>query len=579
MRNSRYFLFALLLLGACKSQESATTRVQTPAAKDALTPSQRADVTYLFFNANKEKILGNYNAAADLFAEVIRKDPGNAAAMYELAGIFIEQKKFGDALFFAKSAYSINPANEWYAQTYAEVLQRNRRFTEAAAVWEQQVKRNPDRSDFYLQWADALIFADKPAEAVKAYDKLEDRTGVNKDISTAKARIYQRMGKNDMAVSELQKLIANDPNDPQAYGMLAEVYQAMGQKEKALETYNRILEIDPDNPFIHLSLADYYRSNGEKEKSVVELKKAFNNPELGIETKISILSSYYALIELHPELREQAMEMTELLVKTHPSDPRAFAVRGDFLIQEKKYEEARVAYRKAQELGSKEFTVISQILFLDSQLQDWDAMIRDSEEAMNLFPDQPLVYFFNGIANSQKKQFAKAVASLNAGVKLVVDNKELESNFYASLGDAYQELKDFTRSDENYDKALDIDPKNANVLNNYAYYLSVRGERLEKAEQMSKLSNELEPNQASYEDTYGWIMFRLGRYNDAKEWIGKSLKNGSDNSATVLEHYGDVLFKLGDSAGALDYWQRAKNAGEGASEFLEKKILERKYVE
>ena len=72
MRNSRYFLFALLLLGACKSQESATTRVQTPAAKDALTPSQRADVTYLFFNANKEKILGNYNAAADLFAEVIR---------------------------------------------------------------------------------------------------------------------------------------------------------------------------------------------------------------------------------------------------------------------------------------------------------------------------------------------------------------------------------------------------------------------------------------------------------------------------------------------------------------------------
>ena len=426
---------------------------------------------------------------------------------------------------------------------------------------------------------DALIFADKPAEAVKAYDKLEDRTGVNKDISTAKARIYQRMGKNDMAVSELQKLIANDPNDPQAYGMLAEVYQAMGQKEKALETYNRILEIDPDNPFIHLSLADYYRSNGEKEKSVVELKKAFNNPELGIETKISILSSYYALIELHPELREQAMEMTELLVKTHPSDPRAFAVRGDFLIQEKKYEEARVAYRKAQELGSKEFTVISQILFLDSQLQDWDAMIRDSEEAMNLFPDQPLVYFFNGIANSQKKQFAKAVVSLNAGVKLVVDNKELESNFYASLGDAYQELKDFTRSDENYDKALDIDPKNANVLNNYAYYLSVRGERLEKAEQMSKLSNELEPNQASYEDTYGWIMFRLGRYNDAKEWIGKSLKNSNDNSATVLEHYGDVLFKLGDSTGALDYWQRAKNAGEGASEFLEKKILERKYIE
>lgn len=579
MQTSRYLLLAFLTLGACKSQQPAVKQSSVPAAKDALTPSQRADVTYLFFNANKEKILGNYNAAADLFAEVIRKDPGNAAAMYELAGIYIEQKKFADALFFAKSAYSIDPGNEWFAQTYAEVLQRNRRFAEAAAVWEQQVKRNPDRSDFYLQWADALIFADKPGDAVKAYDKLETLTGVNKDISTAKARIYQRMGKNELAVSELQKLIASDPNDPQAYGMLAEVFQAMGQKEKALETYNRILQIDPDNPFIHLSLADFYRSNGEKEKSVAELKQAFNNPELGIETKISILSSYYALIELHPELKEQALEMTELLVKAHPSDPRAFAVRGDFLIQEKDYANARVSYRKALELGSKEFTVFSQILFLDSQLQDWDAMVRDSEEAMNLFPDQPLVYFFNGIAYSQKKQYAKSVASLNAGVKLVVDNKELESNFYASLGDAYQELKDFARSDENYDRALEIDPDNANVLNNYAYYLSVRGERLDKAEQMSKRSNELEPDQASYEDTYGWIMFRQGKYNEAKEWIGKSLKNGSDKSATVLEHYGDVLYKLGDEAGALDYWQRAKNAGEGASEFLERKILERKFVE
>jgi Tfp pilus assembly protein PilF len=162
---------------------------------------------------------------------------------------------------------------------------------------------------------------------------------------------------------------------------------------------------------------------------------------------------------------------------------------------------------------------------------------------------------------------------------MVVDNKGLESQFYASLGDAYNEMKNYPKSDENYDKALEINPKDATVLNNYAYYLSVRGEELEKAERMSRTSNELEPTSASYQDTYGWIMYKQGKYSDAKTWIEKSLSNGSDSSATVLEHYGDVLFRIGDTTKALEYWMKAKAAGEGASEFLDKKILEKKIFE
>jgi predicted negative regulator of RcsB-dependent stress response len=62
-------------------------------------------------------------------------------------------------------------------------------------------------------------------------------------------------------------------------------------------------------------------------------------------------------------------------------------------------------------------------------------------------------------------------------------------------------------------------------------------------------------------------------------WIEKSLANGSDKSATVLEHYGDVVFHLGDNAKALEYWQKAKAAGDGASDFLERKILEKRIFE
>ncbi len=577
---NRFFNFILLLLifsTGCKSTQTSQSGKNSLSSK--MSSAQKAEVTTIFFNASKEKILGNPDNAASLYSEVIRKDPGNAASMYELANIYVDQKKYADALFFSKSAYLIDRRNSWYAMSYAEVLQKNKKFNEAAEVLGRLVQDFPDNSDFYFEWANGLIYAERPGDAIKAYDKLESQIGLTRDVSLQKTRLYQRMNKPEKAIDELKKLITNDPKDAQLYGMLAEIYQSMGNKEKALETYDMILKIDPDNPYIHLSLADFYRSNGEKEKSVDELKKAFLNKELDIDTKISILSSYYALIGVHPELQEQALEMCQLLISSHPSEPHAHAVYGDFLNQAKKFSQAREEYLKAKSLGSKEFIVYSQILFLDSQLQLWDSLKTDSKEAIEIFPDQPVVYFFNGIANIQMKNFTEAVSVLNSGVKMVVDNKNLEGQFYTNLGDAYNELKNYIKSDESYEKALSINPDDANVLNNYAYYISIRGERLEKAEEMSRKSNELEPTQASYQDTYGWIMYKQDKFDDAKMWIEKAMTNGADKSAAVLEHYGDILFKLGDINKAIENWQKAKDAGDGASEFLDRKILEKKLFE
>jgi tetratricopeptide (TPR) repeat protein len=566
------FLFCTCFFIACKSSKPSTGNSSARSSSDL----EKAEVLNLFYNANKEKILGNLNNAAELFSEVLRKDAGNHAAMYELANIYSEQKRFGDALFFIRSAYRLDSKNLWYALSLAEIYQKNKKFNEATQVLEQLVKDYPDRVDFYFEWATALVFADKPSEAIKVYDRLEEKIGVTKEVTVQKSRLYQRIGKNDKAITELQKLIAMNPKDALAYGMLAEVYQNMGDKQKALETYNKVLEVDPTNAFIHLSLADFYRSNGEKEKSIQELKLAFSNKELDVETKINILSSYFALLELHPELKDQAIELCQLLIEAHPSESSVHAVYGDFLVRDKQYSKAREEYREAKKLGGKEFALVERILRLDSQLESWDTLITESEEALTTFPDQPLVYLLNGIANVQKKKYNEGIQALNTGIKLVVDDTTLEVSFYSSLGEAYNETKDFTKSDENFEKALEKNPKAEGVLNNYAYFLSLRGEKLDKAEAMSKLSMDITPNSSTFEDTYGWIMFKQGKYNDAKTWIEKALEHSPDSSAAVLEHYGDILYKTGDTQKAYEYWQRAKNAGNGASEYLDRKIIERK---
>jgi Tfp pilus assembly protein PilF len=193
---------------------------------------------------------------------------------------------------------------------------------------------------------------------------------------------------------------------------------------------------------------------------------------------------------------------------------------------------------------------------------------------MELFPSLATTYFFNGIANNQLKNHKKAAQSLKDGLEFVTDNKSLMLDFYSNLGDAYNYLKDYPKSDKAFEDALKINSDNTYVLNNYAYYLSLRNEFLDKAENFSKRTNELKPNDRNYMDTYGWILFQQKKYKEADEWLSKAAKMGPKNP-TILEHYGDVLYRLNKPEEALKEWNEAKQAG-GDSQALLKKIKEKK---
>ena len=154
----------------------------------------------------------------------------------------------------------------------------------------------------------------------------------------------------------------------------------------------------------------------------------------------------------------------------------------------------------------------------------------------------------------------------------------MEAQFYAYLGDAYNQLGDDPKSDEAYDNVLKLDPDNDYVLNNYAYYLSLRNENLEKAAEMAKRATELKPNNPANQDTYGWVLYKMGNYTEAEIWIGKSISNEEEASGVLLEHYGDVLWQLGNQEKALEYWLKAKEKSEG-SNLLDQKIEEQKLIE
>jgi tetratricopeptide (TPR) repeat protein len=579
VRNNTWLLLLALVLFSCKtSEKGAGGKAASTGNNKGLSNKDEVQFKYVFMNANKERILGNYDLAEGLFLQALKIDPNSAASMYELSGIYGFQNNKSQALLYGKKAAAIDPKNTWYQLQYANCLKDSRQLEEIPAVYELLIKNNPGNYDFYYELANTYLALNKTNEALKVYNKIEAGIGVTEEASMQKLKIYKKQNNFDKAVEEAKNLIKAYPRDAKFYGILGELYQDKGMDEKAFEAYNDLLKIDPNNAYVHLSLADYYRKQKQNDKAFLEIKQAFENPALDVDTKVKILLSYYSITETYSELKADADELCKIIVKVHPDEAKAYSVAGDFVFRDKKFDEARTLYRKAIALDKEKYALWAQLLIIESELRDYVSMQKEGKEAMELFPSQSLPYFFYGIGSIQVKNYKEGVDALTEGKEFVYNDNQLLAQFYSSIGDAQNELKNYNESDAAYDKSLELDPANVSVLNNYAYYLSLRNKNLEKAESMSKKSNDLSPNNNSYQDTYGWILYQMKKYDDAKVWIGKALENGGKTNGTLLEHYGDVLYQLGDKDAALKFWIEAKKAT-GGTDFLDKKIADKKLYE
>lgn len=527
-------------------------------------------------DAKKEALIGNVKGALEMFRRYVSRYPLDPVGCFELARLEASQKNIDEAIRLAREATKLDPENPWYSLFLAELYQSTTHPQDAIAIYEKVAAKYPANLDYLYQLAALYLQIEKYPDAIKIYDQIEEKAGVSEEITIQKEKIYLHLNDLRGAERELQKLITAYPDESRYHSILAEFYMSNNMPDKALEVYKKIAVIDPDNAYIHMSMADYYRKTGNKDKAFEELRLGFANPNLDVDTKVSILLSFYTVNQIYNDLKDQAFTLSKILIETHPKDPKVFSIYGDLLMQDKKFPEARETFIRALTLDSTRYVIWEQVLRLDLQQGDFDHLVSCGHRAMELFPEQPLPFLFTGLATLQLKQNEEALKIFNTGLKLVVNNDELLAQFYMYQGDALHALKKENEAFDAFEKSLKLNYDNAYVLNNYAYYLSLKGVELDKAAKMAKKAVSLDPESASFQDTYGWVLFMQGKYDEASEWILKAVNNKEGASAEVLEHYGDVLYKLNDPLLALEYWQKAKQKGK-ASDLLEKKIADKKY--
>ena len=143
---STLFVFIFIGCSAPKNVENKTpaTKKQKGKSLDNLSEKERMNYDFIFHNANKEKILGNYQVAAGLFTQCTQMVPDEPAAYYELAKIFdyADQKQL--AIESAKKAVELDGENYWYRYFYAYSLQKTGDTENAIKQYKKLIEKNPE---------------------------------------------------------------------------------------------------------------------------------------------------------------------------------------------------------------------------------------------------------------------------------------------------------------------------------------------------------------------------------------------------------------------------------------------------
>ena len=577
------FIGIIVVFFSCSATKNIAVpeQVQTSVDStvvDSLSEDDRMQFEYWFFEALKQKAAGNIQNVVQILSRCLEIDPNSSAAMYELASIHAANNDFTSASLLLEKAISIDDSNIWFKQLLGQVYQQMRKFSEAADIYTNLLKNDPDNQEYLYTKAILLANAKKYDDAIETYNILESKTGINEQISVAKQQLYVLNGQTDKAFDEIEKLIQYNPSESKYYGLLADLYMSQGDRENALKYYNKILEMDPDNGFVHFSLANIYMEDKDTDSALKETIKGFSSESVDIQTKLQLYMAMVSNRDKSKLTNEQEDELIQLLLKTNPNEYIVHTVYADFLLRNEKEEEGREQLLKALDIEKSDYMIWNQLLLTDNNLQDWNALYDHTKEVIDLFPNQPQGYFFHAIACIQLEKYDETEKIVDEGMDYVVDNKQLEGQFLMLKGEAVYNQKNLDEAFTIFDKSIQVYPDNYIALNNYAYYLSETGRDLDKAERMSGKVIERFPENSTYLDTHAWVLFKKGEYSLAKFYMEAAIKNGGEENATLLEHYGDILFMLKKMAEAKEYWEKARDFG-GTSEVLERKIRENKYFD
>ncbi|WP_411893923.1 tetratricopeptide repeat protein [Winogradskyella sp. A2] len=404
-----------------------------------------------FFEALKQKGIENYDRAVDALQKCLNLDSKQPVIYFELGKNYNKLKNYGAAEDALKKAVSMQPDNEWFLDELYDVYFQQDDINNAIRTIKQLVKYHPDYKE---DLASLYVREKRYKQALDILDELDEQYGLSEARDAMRNDIYSITGNADDRIENLEQRIAKNPNNEENHLKLIYRYSQTGDKKKAFKAAKNLLKIKPDSKFVHLALYKFYLQEGEVDKAINSVKIALASPEINTDAKAKVLKDFVSFVSKNPEYESDLVEITSQVDDN--KDAETHSDLGQYYLKAGDKVKALANFKEALKQDPNDFKLIKDILLLQLDMKDFESVVTESNEALELYPAQPILYLVNGVAKNQLGQYEEAIESLDTGVDFLIDNPNMEADFYSELSIAYKALNNITKSETFAKKAQAI---------------------------------------------------------------------------------------------------------------------------
>jgi len=412
-RGSAAALAVVLCIAGCATGPSGNPGGRTRSAAVTpvgLTPAEdhKADALAEYATGYSAEIRGDLDEALEHYGRVVEFDPHNTALAIRIGQIYATKRDLTNAVSVLESALKANPNNGEVAYWLGFVYRTDSQNDKAVAAFRAAVKSEPSHVNALGGLLEILIFQDADKEAIKLLDhafheKIEvgsywTRLGDFYSVVFRQKPSWGHKIDRKRIQQCYEKALAFDPGDTDIEFRLADAYTDSGDYQKSAELYAKLLEKNPEAPLVRERLAANYIRADQKEKAVAVLEDI-------IKREPSAYAIYNDLGQLYEELNktEKAISyyLQSLVIK--PNQPENYA----------------------------------QITALQLDSKEVDEALKTLATWKQKFPTDFRVPYFTGLIQTDRKQYAAAVASFADAETLARESPgdlKLSSKFYFSYG-------------------------------------------------------------------------------------------------------------------------------------------------
>lgn len=549
-----------------------------------------AKARYYYVEGSVALAEGRQPEAYEMFKKSALTDPGYEEANYAYALMRFTMRndtlqspmQLRRSLDMMRPFVDAYPSESGEAMNYSFIAAQTGDLNEAIRVAERTETLNPSLTATLLQLAQYYVAKQDMDRAIQALERYERIEGESPELSIRKLQFMFNKGDTVGVLSESLRLVEEHPVSTDYLIIRGNVFDLLEMPDSAFEYYSKAEQIDPEDGNAKLSLADYYLAKGDSAAYDRKSAEAILSENVMLEEKLEMMTRYMHNIINDSADSRRVVPLFDGLLRQYPHELKVLDLGAQFFAATKNLSRAQELMSYATDLEADNPDYWSRLASFYYVDEKYDKAIQTCEKALAKLDEEPrgLMFVYSAAAVMLGKwDLANDIyqrllhqdlpdASLSDNTDVILkkagalpyETLTRIGDIFSMAADASHKLGDVPLSLSQYETSIALNPDNAMVLNNFAYYLAQEGGNLAKAEDLSKRSLEKDPDNPTYIDTLAWIYYMQGKYEEALAMQESAIEKATSQdsmSAEYWDHLGDIQFRCGQTDKAVESWKKA----------------------